>query len=120
MPVPQGFTITNPTYKPVRREITNITNALQGEVTTSQNHEYETGDIVRIIIPIGWGITALNDKVATITVTGDTTFTLDINTSAFDSFVTPPDPSPEVESVAQVIPIGEVASKLTQATRNVL
>ena len=120
MPVPQGYANPNPTFQPAMRLVTAITNALNASVTTSFDHNYETGDIVRLFIPIGYGMVQADGLIGTITVTGSNTFTINIDTTLFDPFVIPPDPSPNVISVAQVIPIGEVNSKLTQATRNVL
>jgi len=119
-PVPNGYAYRNPVYQPAMRLVTNITNAVQALVTTSFAHNYQTGDIVRLIIPQGWGMVQANGLYGPITVVSPTTFTIAIDTSLFDQFVTPPNPSPYVISVAQVIPIGEVNSKLSQATHNVL
>lgn len=120
MPVPQGFVVANPTFLPARRQVTAITRVLNAAVTTLSNHLFETGDIVRLYVPIGWGMIQIDHLVGTVTVTGATTFTIDINSSNFDAFVTPPNPSPTVISVAQVVPVGQINSKLTQSTRNVL
>lgn len=117
---PNGYAYQFPTYQPAMRLVTDITRAVNASVTTSFAHNYETGDIVRLIVPDGWGMFQANGKLGTITVTAPTTFTIDIDSTMFDPFVTPPNPSPEVISVAQVVPVGEVNSKLTQATRNVL
>lgn len=89
-------------------------------MTTSFDHNYETGDIVRLKIPNGWGMTQANDQKGTITVMSPTTFTIDIDTTMYDQFVTPPNPSPFVLARAQVVPVGEINSKLTSATQNVL
>ena len=120
MPVPNGFAYQHPTYQPAMRLITAISNFFPASVTTSFDHNYETGDIVRLFIPEGWGMQQADQKIGTITVTGATTFDIDIDTYNFDPFIVPPDPSPFIISVAQVIPIGEINSKLTQSTRNVL
>lgn len=120
MPVPNGFAFQNPTYQPAMRLIVYISNGFPASVTTSFNHNYETGDIVRLFIPLGWGMPQADQLIGTITVTGDTTFDIDIDTYNFDIFAIPPNPSPNVISVAQVIPVGEINDKLTQATRNVL
>lgn len=55
-----------------------------------------------------------------ITVTGSTTFTIDIDTILFDVFTIPPDPSYHIISVAQVVPVGQINDKLSSATMNVL
>lgn len=120
MPVPNGFAYQNPTYQPAMRIITSITNFFPASITTSFDHNYQTGDIVRLFIPEGWGMTQANQQVGTITVTGTTTFDIDIDTYNFDPFIPIPGPTVFPIAVAQVIPIGEINDKLSQATRNVL
>ncbi len=119
-PVPNGYAYRFPTFQPAMRLVVAITNAAAAQVTTSFEHNYETGDIVRLIVPDGYGMVQVNGLKGTIEVNSPTTFLIDIDTTYFDPFVIPPDPSPQVITVAQVVPIGEVNSKLTQATRNVL
>ena len=120
MPVPNGYAYQNPTYQPAMRLITSITQGYPSLVTTSFDHNYQTGDIVRLFIPFGFGMVQADNLVGTITVTGPTTFAIDIDTYNFDPFV--PVPGPTVFPIAQpqVVPIGEINSKLSQATRNVL
>jgi len=111
--------IENPTFQRAMRIISDITNANPAAVTTTFAHQYETGDIVRIDIPLGYGMSTLNGQIGTITVTGPTTFTLDIDTTHYDPFEAPAD-YPESYQYAQVVPVGEANSKLTSATQNVL
>lgn len=120
MPVPNGFAYRRPVFQPAMRLIANITRATSAEVTTTFEHNYQTGDIVRLVVPVGFGMIQANRLRGTIAVNSPTTFYIDIDTTYFEPFVIPPDPSPSVITVAQVIPIGQVNSKLTQATRNVL
>lgn len=119
-PVPNGFAFKFPVFQRAMRLITNISNGFPATVTTSFNHNYLTGDIVRLIVPLGWGMTQANTLFGTITVVTPTSFTIDIDTTFFNPFVTPPNPSPHIVSVAQAIPIGEIAYNLRSATRNVL
>jgi len=107
--------IEDPIFQPARRIISTITNANQAAVTTTFAHDYFTGDIVRLIIPDGFGMTQANELVGTVTVTGDTTFTLDIDSNKFDVFS-----DPSNGQVAQVIPVGEVNSTIYGATENTL
>lgn len=120
MPIPQGYAYESPTFQRAMRLITNVTQAINAVVTTSFDHQYETGDIVRLYIPKGWGMTQANRLQGEINIESSTSFSIDINTTTFDAFVTPADPSPLVSSLAQVVPVGEVSSKLTSATRNIL
>ena len=117
MPAPNGYAYQFPVYQPAMRLIAAITQAIPAQVTTSFAHNYQTGDIVRLIVPNGYGMVQANGLMGTITVNADTTFLIDIDTTTFTAFVIP---NTLVVTVAQVVPIGEVNSKLTQATRNVL
>lgn len=81
---------TNPTYQPARRIIENITNARIASVTTTFAHNYLDGEIVRLIIPKEFGMFQADKLKGTITVTGNTTFDIDIDTRKFDSFITVP------------------------------
>lgn len=111
--------IQNPTYKPAMRVISAITNANPAAITTTFDHNYVTGTVVRLHIPPGYGILQANELFGEITVTGDTTFTIDIDTSTFDAYTTPAS-FPENKQYAQVVPIGENNSILTASVQNVL
>lgn len=108
-----------PIYQPAMRIIASITNAFPAVVTTTFNHQYISGTILRLVIPTGFGMTQANQLSGTIVVTGDTTFTIDIDTTTFDTFVYPSD-FPESQQYAQIIPFGELNGMLTAAVQNVL
>ena len=79
--------------------VTNITQANPGVVTTDLNHGYETGDEVELNDVVG--MTAVNDNTYTVTVTGEKTFSLGVDTSAYGAYVsggvcTPNDRNEEV------------------------
>lgn len=111
--------IQNPIYKPAMRIIANITNAKPATVTTTFNHNYLTGTILRLVIPAGYGMVQANQLYSDITVTGDTTFTIAIDTTYFSPFTTPGS-APDNEQYPQTVPIGEVNSTLLASTKNVL
>ena len=108
-----------PTFQPAMRIISKITNANPAEVTTTFDHQYLTGTIVRLHIPPGYGIVQANGLYAPIIVTGNTTFTIDIDTTFFDPYTTPTS-YPDDMQYPQVTAIGEVNSMLTAAEQNVL
>lgn len=110
----------NPIFQPAMRIISAITNDFPAEVTTTFAHNYLTGEKVRLVIPPADGMIQADQKVGTITVTGDTTFLIDIDTTYFDIFSIPIDPLPQVNTCAMVVPIGEVNEMLRAATKNVL
>lgn len=109
----------NPIFQRAMRIVTAITNSNPASVTTSFAHQYMSGLIVRLIIPLGVGMEQMNQMTGTITVTSPTTFLINIDSTYFDTFVIPAMP-PSAYTCAQVIPIAEINSILTEATQNVL
>lgn len=105
----------SPTFQPAMRIIQSITKANPAVITTTFDHDYITGEIVRLGIPSGFGMVQADQKTGTITVTSSTTFSIDIDTTSYDAFV-----DPGGDQCAQVIPIGEVNSILRAAVKNVL
>lgn len=108
-----------PIFQRAMRVVSAITNSSQAQVTTTFAHQYVTGMIVRLNVPLGFGITQVNQQYGPIVVTGNTTFTIDINTEFYDPFVIAMSYPASYQS-ATVTPIGEVSSMLTAATANVL
>jgi len=109
----------SPTFQPAMRIISTITQAYPATVTTTFDHDYESGLIVRIKVPTGFGMTQLNKFKGQVTVTSATQFTIDIDTRTYDAFAVPAT-SPEDKQYGQVVPVAEENSQLTSATRNVL
>ncbi len=107
---------TYPVFQPAMRIITNITNGFPATVTTSFAHQYTTGLIVRLILPPGYGMPEVNQKFSDITVVDSTSFTINLDTTFFQSFVVPGSPT----QYAQAIPMGEINSTVYLATKNVL
>ncbi len=108
-----------PVFQKAMRVISAITNANPAAVTTTFNHQYITGMIVRLNIPEGFGMVQANQLYGPIIVTGNTTFTIDIDTTNFDVFAAPSS-FPFNRQYAQVTPIGELNVTLKAATANVL
>lgn len=110
----------NPDYFPAMRLIEAITQANPAEVTTTFAHGYGTGMIVRLVVPPADGMQEINGMTGTITVTGDDTFTIDIDSTLFEPFAIPVTYPPHVDICAQVIPIGEVNETLLWASKNIV
>lgn len=108
-----------PTYQRAMRIIDSITKSNPVTVTTTFAHQYETGEIVRIVIPPVFGMQQINQQYAAITVTGDTTFTMPIDSTTYDVFSVP-STSPLNKQYAQTVPVGELSLQLEGATQNVL
>jgi hypothetical protein len=111
----------DPSFLPALRLITSITNSYPATISTTFDHDFSSGIIVRIQIPIACGMEQLNNYTGEITVIGPTTFTLDVDTTRYALFAIPAIPFPVWSNTcATVVPIGEVNSKLDEAVRNVL
>ncbi len=130
--------IQYPEFQPAMRIVTAITNDFPALVTTSFPHQYVTGMIVRIRLPVptyrnrsnqviaGFGMQQINQQEGEITVGDDpSSFTINIDTRNYDAFVVPPPvrlPNGSFAQLqyAQVVPVGENNAILTAATQNVL
>lgn len=108
-----------PVYQPAMRIISNITNDFPAVVTTTFDHQFFTGAIVRLNVPKGFGMVQANQLYGPIVVTGNTTFTIDIDTIFFQPFVIA-SIYPDSRQSATVTPIGEVSESLKSAVKNVL
>ena len=115
-----SYSFRFPVYKPAMRVIAGITQAPIATVTTTVDHGYLVGTIVRLDIAQTGGMLQANQKTGTIlTVPTTTTFTININTTNYDAFSVPSVwPPPYNDS--QVVPIGEDNSILTAAVVNAL
>ena len=108
-----------PIFQRSMRIVSAISQATQAQITTTFNHQYRSGEIVRLVIPLGFGMQQINQMYAPITVTGLTTFTMPIDSTKFDAFSVA-STFPDNQQYAQVVPIAEIASQLEGATQNVL
>ena len=124
MAIPMILAIESPTYQAAMRIINALTLAGNATVTTSFDHDYLVGLIVRLLIPSEFGMIEANNLVGTIlSVPGSDSFVVDINTRGFDAFVLASAAVPlpwYINDYATVVPIAEKSAKLNQATRNVL
>lgn len=108
----------NPVFSNPMRLIEAMTNSFPVTITTSFDHGYSTGLIVRIFIPLKVGMQQANGLHAAITVTSPDTFTMPIDTTTFDPY----DVSNVwyIRACGQVIPIGEVNETVYLANVNIL
>ena len=112
--------IEDPTFQRAMRLVSAITNANPAAVTTTFDHDYATGDIVRLRVPSAFGMIQIDKLVGEITVTGTGVFTVNIDTTLFDSFSVPASIPWYVSVHAQVMPVGEITANLGSATQNTL
>lgn len=123
---PNYYAQQSPVFQRAMRNILSITQAENALVTTTfdgvnpGNHNYSTGLIARLYVPNGFGMTQANRLQGIVTKVNDTQFTITIDTTTFDAFVVPSYQPGAFGTPAQVVPVGEISSILTQATQNVL
>jgi hypothetical protein len=114
------FTNQNPTFGPAMRIISAITNGNPAQVTTTINHGYVNGTIVRLDIPPACGMQEASGLFAGIIVNNPNTFLIDIDTTLFAPFSIPVGVPPTVDICAQAVPIGELNETLLAALQNIL
>lgn len=123
---PNYYGVQFPTFQRAMRNILTITQSDNALITTTfdginpGDHQYQTGLIVRLYVPDGFGMVQVNGSYGPITVVNSTQFTLPIDTTNFDPFVVPAFEPGHFGTPAQVVPFGEINELLTEATQNVL
>lgn len=109
-----------PVFQPAMRIISAITQANPAVVTTTFDHQYKTGTVVRLDIPPACGMQQINQMTGAIIVTGSNAFAVTIDSTQFAPFAILVSPPPYVDTCAQVVPIGELNETLKAALQNVL
>lgn len=79
--------VNQPTFQRAMRVISSITRANPAVITTTTNHQYIDGMIMRINVPKGFGMQQVNQLQGEITRLSDTTFSIDIDTTNMDPFL---------------------------------
>jgi len=98
-------------FIPKRRLISDVTRSATAEVTTTQAHGYQTGQVVRVDVPAVYGMKLYQQT--SIIVTGLTTFLTGIDTTSSLPFEAPVF-SGEAFTQAQVIPITGVEENIAR------
>ncbi|HVW99266.1 MAG TPA: hypothetical protein VHA52_02330 [Candidatus Babeliaceae bacterium] len=110
---------TNPLFYPRRRLITNITQAVNAQISTSVEHSLTVGQEIRLNIPDVSGMTQLNPNplnnyyptassvpVIVVSIVDAYNFTINIDTTSYTAF-TYPTIAQQPSSFPTVIPVGE-------------
>lgn len=79
--------VNQPTFQRAMRVISSITRANPAVVVTTTDHQYIDGMIMRINVPKGFGMQQVNQLQGEITRLSDTTFSIDIDTTDMDPFL---------------------------------
>ncbi len=85
------------------QKIESITQANPMVVTTVLDHDYVVGMMVRFLIPVAFGMTALNDLQGQVIGKSANTLTIDIDSSNFNAF-SYPSPLPSAYTPPSIIP----------------
>lgn len=86
---PTFFKLSDANYVPKRREISDVSNATNALVTTTEAHGYEVGQFVRLHVDERYLMKLDGVKGKVLTVPTDTTFTVDVDTSSQFTYTTP-------------------------------
>jgi hypothetical protein len=106
----------SPRYYPSSRRITAITAGVTTIIALNVTHGYTVGQVVRIKVPFGYGMTQIDGKLGTITAIGaaiggcTNTITVNIDSSAYTAFAFPTSATAATYDIPQVTPVGEAAS----------
>ncbi len=101
-------------FIPKRREISAVTNDARAQVTTTEDHGYEVGQTVRLIVPLAYGMELNYVQGKILSIPSLDTFITDVDTSNNNVYVTPTAPPSFTES--QVVPMSGVEDNATSIT----
>lgn len=108
------YTATSPAYEPQMQNIASITNSYPAVVTTTNDHGYLNGAIVRLSVPYDYGMTQINQQYGSISILSSTSFSIDIDSTFYWPWVVPTSP----KQAPQTMPIGEIAETLASSNFN--
>jgi hypothetical protein len=104
-------------YYPQFRYIGAMTAANPCVITTTVDHGFTAGQLVRLVVPTGWGMTQANEQQVTITAVTHNTLTVNLDTSSFTAFAYPTSAVAAAGvSFPMVAPIGEASTSPYQNT----
>lgn len=86
---PTFFKPSKANFVPKRREISDVTNAKEPTVTTTEDHGYDVGQLVRLHVSDRYGMTINGQEATVLTVPTDTTFTCNYDTRSLAAYTTP-------------------------------
>lgn len=107
-------------FYPSINSITGINNSVNAVITVLNTNDLTVGQVIRINVPRTYGMLQIDDQIANIVSVGSNSYTVDIDSTNFDTFSVPISPEQE----ALLVPIGMQANEthansLDDATRNI-
>lgn len=105
VPLYQNVPIQPQYYQPNVFFISAISLGFVTTVTTTVNHNYSIGQLVRLLIPNGFGSRQLNEMLGNVTsIPATNQVTLDLNSSNADPFIT----NAAIFTQPQIVAVGDV------------
>lgn len=101
-------------FIPKRREISAVTNSFRAEVTTTVDHGYEVGQIVRLIVPLAYGMELNYVQAKILSIPSLDTFITDIDTTNNGTYISPT--APPSFTTSQVVPMSGIEDNATSIT----
>lgn len=114
-----SYPIPNPMFQPAMRLVIAITKSNPVVITTSTDHLYINGTIVKLHVYPENGMRQIDQQYGPITVVSPTTFSIPIDSTTYDTFVVPAMPTAN-NTQSCCVAIGEINSMLRAAVQNVL
>lgn len=99
-------------FTPYRNIVDDITNASPAVVSCTQNHGYDDGLYIRLVMALDSNMYQLNNEVYLVTILSSDTFSIPVNTSSFLTF------DSDTLQPSQIIPVGELSLTLSSAEQN--
>lgn len=102
-------------FAPSTRIVSDVTNSKMALITTENSHGYNSGESVRLYIPVSFGMQGLFRVLASIFVINETQFQIPVDTVNLGIFKTPSGKFTE----AHCVPVGD-NNNPTNPTRNII
>ena len=103
------MTVIRSDFEPDVRFISSVTTEFRANVTTLEDHGFNTGDTVRLLVPAEYGMTL--NLLTRINVTSSTTFETELNTLDIEPFSAPsfPPSFKEAQTISLNGPVKNIA-----------
>ena len=103
------MTVIRSDFEPDVRFVSSVTTEFRANVTTVEDHGFNTGDTVRLLIPEEYGMTL--NLLTRINVTSSTTFETELNTIDIEPFSAPvfPPSFKEAQTISLNGPVKNIA-----------
>lgn len=117
IPAYQNLPIEKQFYQPSQYFISAITLGYVTTITTTVNHNYSVGQLVRLLIPNGFGSRQLNEMLGyVISIPALNQVTLDMNSSYADPFIV----NSKINTQPQIVAVGDINTGVLNANGRTL